>query len=290
MGLPPPEASTAQSASEKNAVANLYESVRSAWEAGPRAFLAIWGRVIFSSLFGYALLFGAGVGLTMAIGEIFAIGWHSAWKTYRIEWILSPLFGPLILFTFISSVLAFDFVTGRIKRQKWIIIVGTPVALAVVLVFGGYLTAREDNPMLGSQTANLDALTKTAGDQSHVLGEMSESGQKLLSQLNATQGDLDSAKKQLSATLSNFDMQRQAAGQVTEELKRLDARQKQIALQAEELERILEGEQPLTRRDMQRANLQGLISGFLIGFLTSFLASMAHHRLIGKAKSIATSG
>jgi len=108
---------------------------------------------------------------------------------------------------------------------------------------------------------------------------LSESGTKLLNQLNATETELETAKKQLAVTLGTFDAQRQAAQQVAEALKQLDDRERQIALQTAELERILGGQQPITRNDLQRANTQGVLYGLLLGFVTSFLASAAYGAL-----------
>jgi ABC-type transporter Mla subunit MlaD len=125
----------------------------------------------------------------------------------------------------------------------------------------------------------LETLLKSVGDQSRVLGALSKSGENLLSQLNATEVELEAAKKQLAVTLANFEAQRKAAGQVSEELGRIDARQREIALETEELGRILDGQQPITRHDLQRANVQGWIFGSVVGFLTSFLASIAYNAL-----------
>jgi hypothetical protein len=51
-------------------------------------------------------------------------------------------------------------------------------------------------------------------------------------------------------------------------------------LQTEELDRILDGQQPITRHDLQRrATLQGWIFGLIAGFVTSLLGSIAYNAL-----------
>jgi hypothetical protein len=235
---------------------------------------------------GFAGMF---VGSIVAVGQIFSIGFHAAWKIYKYWWMASPLLGIaflLVSFTPIGIIEGIGWLIRHTVSPKYRKGVRTFVAIGSILgvIFAvGYFGARTDNPMLSSQPVNLEALTKTVGDQNRVLSELSESGKILLGQLNATETDLENAKRRLSITLSNFDAQRQAAGQVTEELNRIDTRQKQIALQTEELERILEGQKPITRQDLQRANWQGLVSGLILGFVTSFLASMAYNAL-GKRK------
>lgn len=148
------------------------------------------------------------------------------------------------------------------------------------ILAGTYEGTRQDNPDLANSPPSVVALSRSVGDQGRVLNELSRTGKTLLGQLTATESELESAKKQLSATLANFDEQRGAAEQVTEALKRIDARQKQLALQTEELERILEGQQPITRQDLRRSTLQGLISGLAIGFVTSLLASATYNAFV----------
>jgi hypothetical protein len=230
-------------------------------------------------------LAGIFVASIVAVGQILSIGFYAAWRIYKYWWMASPLLGIAFLLVGLTPV-------GIIEGIGWLIRhtvspkyrKGVRTFVTLGFIFGiifavGYFGARSDNPMLSSQPVNLEALTKTVGDQNRVLSELSESGKVLLGQLNATEVELENAKRRLSTTLSNFDAQRQAAGQVTEELKRIDTRQKQIALQTEELERILEGQKPITRQDLQHANWQGLISGLILGFITSFLASMAYNAL-----------
>lgn len=234
-------------------------------------------------------LAGIFVALIIAVGQTLSIGFHAAWEIYKYWWIASPLLGIaflLVSFTPVGVIEGIGWLIRRTVAPKYRTKVRTFVALGCIfgIIFAvGYFGARSDNPMLSSEPVNLGALTKTVGDQNRVLSELSESGKILLGQLNATEVELENAKKRLSTTLGNFDAQKQAAGQVAEELKRLDTRQKQIALQTEELERILEGQRPITRQDLQHANWQGLISGLILGFVTSFLASMAYNAL-GKRK------
>lgn len=258
-------------------------------ETRSAAFKMLWK--VFRKYVILTELGGIGIAALFAVGQIWSIGFHAAWKVYKYWWILSPLVAPALLsVTILPSIIleAFGKLIDRTLgpqhavRTKGLLIV---VGAGTILIWVGYVAAREDNPMLNSQPANMEALSKSIGEQKHVLGEMSESGKVLLDQLNATEIELENAKKQLTATLTNFDVQRQAAGQVTEELKRIDARQKQIALQTEELQRILEGQQPITRHDLQRANLQGLGFGLVIGFIGSFLASMAYSA-IGKKRPV----
>jgi len=259
--------------------------LREVWRSGglrktTKFLFLVLGEVIFRKSSLLILLCGAGVGLLLALGQSFAIGFYPAWKIYGLWWVVSPLYGPLavVLVVVMSSVAEYiqslaSKIADVVFGVFFIIVIGS------MILFVGYEGTREDNPLLSSHPANLEALSKSVGEQGRVLGELSESGVRLISQLNATEIELETAKKQLAVTLGNFDAQRKAAGQVTEEVKQIDVRQKQIALQTEELERILGGQQPITRHDLQRASMQGVISGLIFGFVTSFLATIAYSAL-----------
>lgn len=272
----------------------IAKGLRDAWRSGGlREMTSYVLRVLKAAVFSkpalVSPLFGAGVGILVALGQGYAIGFSLAWKIYGRWWALSPLLGPLFLLSVFVGGSALQYLDryvvkclkgslqGKILGLVLVIVMGAVIGAAIVL--GGYEAARQDNPLLTSQPANLEDISKSLGDQNRILGGLSESGAKLVGQLNATEVELQAAKKQLAVTLSNFDAQRRAAQQVTEELRQLDDRQKQIALETAELERILGGQQPITRHDLQRANFQGLISGILIGFVTSFLASIAYNAL-----------
>lgn len=246
--------------------------------------------LLFTKEFGFAILAGILIGAVLAAGQTWSIGFYPAWKLYKIWWFFSPLYGLALLSAGGLLIAVLEGVEWLLKRAgqprlgKWVSGLLLLSMLVVGIFVAGYFGAREDNPMLSSQPANLDALTKAVGEQKRVVGNLSVSGKALLDQLTATELELANAKRQLSVTLANFDSQEKAAGQVSEELKRIDARQKEIVTESEQLERILEGQKPITRRDLQRANWQGWISGLVIGFLTSFLASIVYNA-VGKRRA-----
>lgn len=70
-------------------------------------------RGVRSRYFYIALLFGAGVGLMVAIGQSYAIGLHPAWKLYGWWWVISPLYGPAMALTFLLVISVFE----EIERQ-----------------------------------------------------------------------------------------------------------------------------------------------------------------------------
>jgi hypothetical protein len=253
---------------------------RDMWNSGGVVRLIVFAflllrRVILSRILWLSLLCGAGVGLAAALGSIYAIGWHNAWKVYRFWFILSPLLGPLA----IAFAAIFDHLQTFSTKITNAICGFLAVLVLAVFMAGGYEGARSDYPLLISQNTSLEELSKAVAEQTRNLGGLSESGTKLVNQLNSTETQLETAKKQLAVTLGAFDAQRRAAQQVTDALKQLDDRQKQIALQTEELERILGGQQPITRHDLQRANNQGLVYGLVFGFVTSLFASVAYNAL-----------
>jgi hypothetical protein len=259
------------------------KAVRGLWHRESRkAALKFLGTII-GGLAAFFSLGGICLAIPFAVGQCLSIGFHAAWKVYKYWWMLPPLVGPAIL---LAALAIGPLISGiwwlfrRALTPAYAERIGVSLllfCLAVLMAIAGYRGAREANPMLNSQPADLRMLSKSVGDQRRVLSELSESGKTLLDQLSNTEIELENAKKQLSATLLNFDMQRQAADQVTEELSRIDSRQKQIALQTEELENILHGQEPITRHDLQRANWQGLGFGVAVGFLTSLLASVVHN-------------
>jgi hypothetical protein len=227
----------------------------------------------------------------LAIGQILSIGFYPAWKLYKYYWLSAPVAGPVLVLAGTLPVITGEALWNFVKRRFGPKVAGWTLGPVLVLllasggVVGGFLGAREDNPNLNSQPVSSDALSKTLGEQNRTLNAMSQSGKSLLDQLNATEIELENAKKELTATLTNFDLQREAAEQVSHELKAIDARQKQLALQTEELQRILQGQEPITRHDLQRANWVGLGTGVVIGFLTSLLASVVFNALTKKTKA-----
>lgn len=259
--------------------------IREAWGSGGlgKTIKFLLKEAVFSKAFILSLLCGIGMGFILALGQSYAIGFYPAWKIYGRWWVVSPSFGPSLFILMILMALLVEY-SERTRTTRFILGSFFSLAVGASLLVAAYKGTREENPLLSSQPASLEALSKSAREQSRVLGDLSESGQGLLSQLNSTEIELETAKKQLALTLGNFDAQRKAAGQVTEELGRIDARQKQIALQTGELERILEGQQPITRQDLQRTNMQGMIFGFIEGFFASILATMAL-RALRKRKS-----
>ena len=287
----PPEIPNPSSEQDKNLLTVVADSLRRTWRSSGLFGITIHLYLLLKSLvssrfFLISLACGGGLGVLLALGQSYAIGFSVAWKIYGLWWIASPLFGPLLLGLFLLVISIVNLVESL--HQRWIkFIFGLLVAMGGVggLVFVGYQGAREDNPLLSSQPANLEAISKSVGEQNRILGGLSDSGVKLLNQLKATESELETAKKQLTLTLGNFDIQRHAARQVTEELSQLGDRQKQIALQTEELERILGGQQPITRHDLERATVQGWISGLIVGFVASLLATMAYNAL-RKGKSL----
>jgi hypothetical protein len=281
----PPETLNPNNEPGKTLLGVIANILREMWRSGGLSKITIYlllllKGVVFSKLVLISVLCGTGGGLLFALGQSYAIGFYAAWKIYGLWWVVSPLFGPLLLLLMAVAGLVGEYL-GELAQRKAKFIIGSiaVVVLGTVFLVGGYKGAREDNPLLSSQPANLGAISKSVGEQSRILGGLSETGMKLLSQLNATEIELEAAKKQLSVTLGNFDAQRHAAQQVTEELRQLDDRQKQIALQTGELERILDGQRPITRHDLQLANMQGLISGLVVGFVTSLLGSISYNAL-----------
>jgi hypothetical protein len=218
-----PSVSSAAPASKQS----LYSDVVENWKTGHRLKAALLFlivsvlfpysllRVLLVEKFFWGILFG-GIVVTaiVAAGQSWSIGFYPAWKIYKYWWIAAPVYGPAVGFVLgleVGLIHGIEWLFRRFGKAKYAkISMGAFLALgiAVGILFGGYYTARQDNPMLTSQSANLDALNKAVGDQNRVLGNLSDSAKTLLGQLNATETELENAKKQLSTTLANFDSQR----------------------------------------------------------------------------------
>jgi hypothetical protein len=213
----PPEISNPNGEQDKNLLSVVADSLRRTW--GSRGFLGITihlylllKSLVSSRFFLISLACGGGLGLLLALGQSYAIGLSVAWKIYGRWWIVSPLFGPLLLGLFLLLISIIDLVESL--HQRWMsFIFGSlfVMGLGIVFVFAGYQGAREENPLLSSQPADLEAISKSVGEQSRILGGLSASGVKLLNQLKATESELETAKNQLTVTLANFDAQRLAA-------------------------------------------------------------------------------
>jgi hypothetical protein len=230
--------------------------------------------------FGLASVAGLLLSAFFAIGCAYSIGFSATWKLYRTTALLSPLIGPFFLLFAIVLAVLLEFSAKRLGRQIWVSIVVGFVLLAVSAA--GYVGSRNEYPYLATQSANAAALSRSADDQNQVLGQVSQSGTALLNQLSSTEQQLAEAKKQLGATLSTFEQQRQSVSNVAVQLKRLDERQQAIALRTQELERILDGHRPITLADLEYSSRTSLFWGFFLGLIASLVASFLFTVVRGK--------
>jgi hypothetical protein len=242
-------------------------------------------------------------GILLAAGQIYALGFRAAWRFYRLWWASAPFVGPLAVIAFLMVPLAVHgigkvaAVVGRhVLGERLSKSIGNHAPIIVVsaimfglipafIVWAGYSSALESNPILASKSNDIQGLSKSVSDQTKTLADLSLRGNSLLAQLTQTQRDLEKAKGQLASTLSSFDVQRQAAEQASADLAGLQARRDQIDLRIGELERILDGRNPITREDLRRSSNLGLLFGAIIGFATSLAATFAFRYLAGKRKS-----
>jgi len=223
--------------------------------------------------------------LLLAVGQIYAVGFRAAWRFYRLWWAGAPFVGPLVVVGFFSlplTIYGISKVAGiigrRILGERLSKRVGENASVIVVsiiifglipafIVFAGYSNAIESNPILASKSDDIQGLSKSVSEQSKTLADLSNRGNSLLAQLAQTESDLGRAKSQLASTLSSFEAQRRAAEQASADLAGLQARRDQIDLRIGELERILEGRNPITREDLRRSSNLSLLFGAIVGFL-----------------------
>ena len=98
----PTESPNPSSELDKSLLRLMADQFREMWRSGGirkviRFLLLLLKEAVFSKAFLISLLCGAGIGLFLALGQSYAIGFSVAWKIYGRWWLMSPLFGPFVL-------------------------------------------------------------------------------------------------------------------------------------------------------------------------------------------------
>jgi len=162
--------------------------------------------------------------------------------------------------------------------------------LPVALVVAGYQKAREDHAVLlqPPQTA-LGTATTGVARQVESLKRLSSASSALLRELDATSQDVARVRAQLSSVLDAYETQRSAVERAQLSITELQARRVEVETRLTDLRTILEGQAPITRADLERANMNGLMLGASFGFFTSLAATVLYDRLVRRRRSSSVS-
>lgn len=282
--IPPQHASDEQF---KEISEDFLKFFRSIWTGnGRRQTLVLSAKVLL-----IASLVTTAFGVLFATGQSYAIGIYPAWRTYHLWWVLSPLAGPATIVAFF--IIGFIFYVGGYKSMtlfegllsergkkifdkvffRFMIVVGLGLLISMP-VFIGYDVTQKSNKLLSdTNSEDVIAITQSVAEQNKTLDDLSASATHLLSQLDTTERLLQGARTQLAETLSTLTTQINAADVASRNAEVLLDRQRQIELRITELERILDGQAPITKKDLEDSGRTGLLIGALLGFLGSIAAS-----------------
>lgn len=259
-------------------------------------------RIIVVKVLAVAALVGTAIGAFVAIGQGLAIGFHPAFHRYSGWWLLAPLLAaalPVVLFAVAVFGIALphrvgecvagcfsDQTKARFKKigEKFVPLLPFAVLLAGFAgmpVMVAYQHAKESNEILTAADAkDVAEVRKAIGRQREALNTASKASQQLLADLDKTVSEITETRQELAGTVLNLNTQLEAVTAANIDVEKLGDRQEQIRLRVQEFERLLDGQAPITKADLDSSGNQGLIIGAILGFLGSIAATFAYERLM----------
>jgi len=239
---------------------------------------------------------GVGGAILYIIGQWIAIGFWPAFELYWQWWALAPVIGALIvsgmaavggLFSLLGDTVSF--VLQRFLNQKqidkvfgWVVGLMMLGFLCFLFIGQGYTSAKKANNILTSKEAgNLDKLVQTTAENLTAVSELSRNAQGVLTEIDKFQQEFSETKQRLTATLTALQTQKKKnrAIALDEQLKQLQSQGVQVELKRQELLRVLEGQEPISREDLDNASTSGMVYGIIWGFLSSLAASAAYSKM-----------
>jgi len=130
--------------------------------------------------------------------------------------------------------------------------------------------------------AGAEGLAQEVGNQSERLRALAEESAKLLESLDRTERMVGAARQDLEAVVMSARGQLAAVDSANSSIGELAARERELANQANALQRLLGGRAPITKDDLERSSRQGQWTGFVAGIVASVLAAM----LLGGVRAV----
>lgn len=253
-------------------------------------------------VFSAFVLGSAGLGVFMLLGHVLALGVWAGLRSAAPYWLhivsAGALFGAVVGLAaggmyFVPS--AYTVAANRLLSQRWRVAVGK-VSFALLIgallallpvagVVSGYQKARQDHDALFRPQTAFAGATNGVARQVESLKRLSTASSALLQELDATSQDVARAKVQLSGVLSAYEAQRSAVERAQQTVTELQAGRVEVEKRLSDLRTILEGQAPITRADLERANTNGLMLGALFGFFTSLAATVLYDRLVRRRRT-----
>jgi hypothetical protein len=226
------------------------------------------------------------VGSVIGYREAFALHWRWIPAVPLVAMVGLPIGALLIAggeFVLRGAVSVFDrkFNERTPKTQSDIVGFVAMVIVSVAGVTGLAAMARSDLQDLYATTAGPDggtpfnATERAAKSQRVVITKMSGSAKKLIDDLDKTAVQVQSARETIASTLNELTRQQKEADDAAAFTHYLQDKQRAIQLRTDELQRILDGKEPITRADLVASGRSGLIWGFVFGIVTGFFSSLA---------------
>lgn len=238
-----------------------------------------------------AAIVGLVGGALVGIGQSRALGLANAWKLYGHWWVAVPLLGVGALAAFFLLLVVFyalpnpfagrttPVLTDRgrsvLEAAFGLLVVAATVGLVLFVVVGtAYDKAKSRYPLLaGNGSDDVLELLHANADQSEALQHLQTVSKGLLAQLDQASSQLSQSRASVQANLDTIAAQTSQAESAAQTLRELATRQGEIELQARQLSTVLQGNEPITRSDLDRSGRQGLWIGGALGFATSIAAS-----------------
>lgn len=181
-----------------------------------------------------------------AIGQIAAVGLVEAWKRYHAEWLASALTAAAVMVGFLLVATVIDRIYvwwyAPVRPRDWAaaalaVMVFTLISIAWAVGYQAYRDAQ----------ANADSSTQTLLPVS--------------------------VRVWLISALSDVEVDRASLRATQEETTRISNQLTKSRERLARLRALLEGAEPITKRDLAAAEQNGRIEGVILGIVTSIVAS-----------------
>ena len=235
------------------------------------------------------LLFVGPLVLFDTAGLIWVQGFRTAWALNGHDWInavartfAALAVGGLMLGGIVRASLTVAAFARRHPALPWRKLnkggqVLVWVGGGVLMAWGIFAAGAHDGTDQLRRSSGVNA-SQTLQDQKKTITDASANAQSLIGALDRTEAEIRAAKTRVTETLDTLQQEQKTIGQYGATLEQTSQRQAVLDLQLAQLQKALGGREPITRSDLDRAQMTGWIQGVVTGLPTSLLASYIWQR------------
>jgi len=230
---------------------------------------------------------GLGYGALSLIGSSAAVGIVLAWKLSHngVTILTNAGYGALLVNAIPAAFIIFLFLmevcryfTAKFFNEKTgervtnvLFITFLFMIMFPMVPFSSFKAAKDIQRTAFTQNAHeLSEVSDALASHKRTLGEYKNEIRSTLAAVDHTSNQISEMKKNLEHTLSQFEEQSAFVDAATKRIQDGMAQQAVVEQRISELEKILDGREPLTRQDVANSKWEG----FYIGFLSSLFASL----------------